>query len=141
MRWPLFAKIFLSVCLSFIAATQVVWVIDSMLQANPSRTAERTARLALSSLSTALRLGGEPELRRELATWPALERQHLTFQRVENGLPPAQDPLHGVFSIVARRHWPDTATGSPMSCAVSTDLYRRPWPSTWARMFSSAPLS
>jgi two-component system OmpR family sensor kinase len=101
MRWPLFAKIFFSVCLSFIAATQVVWVIDSMLQANPSRTAERTARLALSSLSTALRLGGEPELRRELATWPAVERQHLTFQRVENGLPPAQDPLHGVFSIVA----------------------------------------
>ena len=101
MRWPIFAKIFFCVCLSFIAATQVVWVIDSMLQANPSRTAERTARLALSSLSTALRLGGERALRDELATWPALEQQHLTVQRIENGSPPAQDPLHGVFSTVA----------------------------------------
>ena len=102
MRWPLFAKIFLSVCLSFFVATQVVWVIDSMLQANPSRTAERTARLALSSLSMALRLGGDTALRDELATWPALERQHLTYYRDDNGLTPAQDPLHGVFSIIAR---------------------------------------
>ena len=101
MRWPIFAKIFFWVCLSFIAATQVVWVIDSILQANPSRTAERTARLALSSLSTALRLGGERAVRDELASWPALERQHLTFAHIEAGPPPARDPLHGVFSTVA----------------------------------------
>lgn len=102
MRWPLFAKIFLCVCLSFVAGTQMVWVIDSMLQANPSRTAERTARLALSSVSSTLRLGGESALRDQLAAWPALERQHLTVRPIESaGPPPAQDPLHGVFSMVA----------------------------------------
>jgi two-component system OmpR family sensor kinase len=55
----------------------------------------------LSSVGTALRLGGENAMRGELATWPALERQHLTFQRIESGPPPSQDPLHGVFSTVA----------------------------------------
>lgn len=102
MRWPLFAKIFVAVCLCFIIVTQVVWVIDSMLATNPSRSAERTARLALSSLNMALRLGGEDALRAELATWPALERQHLEYHRIDNNASLVQDPLHGVFSTIAQ---------------------------------------
>ena len=102
MRCPLFVKIFLSVCLSFLVVTQLVWVIDSMLATNPSRSAERTGRLALASLSMALRLGGETALRDELATWPKMEREHLEYHRIGRNASLVQDPLHGIFAVAAQ---------------------------------------
>ena len=59
MRRPLFLKIFLGVCLSFVFVTIIVWITDSILQENPSRTAERTAGVGLAGATSAIRLGGE----------------------------------------------------------------------------------
>ena len=74
MRRPLFLKIFLGVCLSFFAVTNFVWLIDSILQENPSRSAERAAGVGLAGATSAIRLGGEKALRDQLANWPAFER-------------------------------------------------------------------
>lgn len=101
MKYPLFLKIFFSVCLAFLIGTHIVWLVDSILQTNPSREAERTAHLALAGLSSTIRLGGEKALRDQLANWPALERRHLTYHRTDAVSPPPQDPLHGLFTAIA----------------------------------------
>ena len=101
MRRPLFLKIFLGVCLSFLAVTNIVWITDSILQENPSRTTERTARVGLSGAASAIRLGGESALREQLASWPTFERAHLTYRRIDLAPAPAQDLLHGQFVTTA----------------------------------------
>ena len=67
MRRPLFLKIFLGVCLSFFFVTIFVWLIDSILQENPSRSAERAAGVGIAGATSAIRLGGESALRDQLA--------------------------------------------------------------------------
>jgi len=101
MRRPLFLKIFLGVCLSFFAVTNFVWLIDSILQENPSRSAERAAGVGLAGATSAIRLGGESALRDQLAHWPAFERAHFTYRRIENGATAIQDPFNALFSTTA----------------------------------------
>ena len=101
MRRPLFLKILLGVCLSFFAVTIFVWLIDSLLQENPSRTAERVAGVGLAGATSAIRLGGERALRDQLANWPASERAHFSYRRINTGTAPAQDLFHRLFSATA----------------------------------------
>ncbi len=101
MRRPLFLKIFLGVCLSFFAVTNFVWVIDSILQENPSRSAQRAAGVGLAGATSAIRLGGEKALRDQLANWPAFERAHFTYRRIDTGAAPEQDPFNRLFSATA----------------------------------------
>jgi len=97
MRRPLFLKIFLGVCLSFFLATIIVWLIDSILQQNPSRTAERAAGVGLAGAVSAIELGGEDGLRRLLANWPASERVYVAYSRIDNSPAPRADLLHNQF--------------------------------------------
>jgi len=101
MRRPLFLKIFIGVCLSFFAVTIFVWVVDSILQENPSRSAERAAGVGLAGATSAIRLGGEKALREQLASWPAFERAHFTYRRIDSGAAPEQDPFNRLFSTTA----------------------------------------
>jgi len=101
MRRPLFLKIFLGVCLSFVFVTIIVWITDSILQENPSRTAERTAGVGLAGATSAIRLGGEAALERQLAGWPDSERPYLTYRRIDTGPAPKGDLLHGEFVATA----------------------------------------
>jgi two-component system OmpR family sensor kinase len=101
MRRPLFLKIFLGVCLSFVFVTIIVWLTDSILQQNPSRTAERIAGVGLAGAASAIRLGGERALRDELATWPAAERAYLAYGRIDTPAAPKADLLHSQFVTTA----------------------------------------
>lgn len=101
MRRPLFLKIFLGVAVSFFLCTNLVSMIDSILNTTPSRTAERTAQLGLSGAAAALHLGGEKGLRDLAATWPEMERARLTWHRMHSEAPPHDDPFHGIFATMA----------------------------------------
>src|SRR4051812_6943029 len=101
MRRPLFVKIFLGVCLSFLFVTYFVWFEDSLLKQSPSRTTAVAAQIALAGASSAIRLGGEAGLRQELETWPKIERRYLTFHRIAGGQGPAADPVHGLYTTTA----------------------------------------
>jgi len=101
MRRPLFLKIFLGVCLSFIVVVNLVWFADSLLQQNPSRNAERTARVGLAGAASAIRLGGEGALLEQLKSWPSFDRAYLAYRRIESGTEPEQDPFHRMFSTTA----------------------------------------
>ena len=101
MRRPLFVKIFLGVCASFLFVTYFVWFEDSLLKQSPSRTTAVQAQIALAGASSIVRLGGEDALRRELATWPK-ERQYMTFERIDGKSAPAQDPVHGLYTATVK---------------------------------------
>jgi len=101
MRRPLFFKIFLGVCLSFVFVTIIVWITDSILQQNPSRTAERIAGVGLAGAASAISLGGEQALKDELATWPPAERAYLTYGRIDTPSAPKADLLHSQFVTTA----------------------------------------
>lgn len=101
MRRPLFFKIFLWVAISFLLCTNLVSVVDSILNDTPSRTAERTAQLGLSGAAAAMRLGGEQGLRDLLATWPRAESQRVTWHRMHSEAPPHDDRFHGIFATTA----------------------------------------
>jgi len=101
MRRPLFLKIFLGVCLSFVFVTIIVWITDSILQQNPSRTAERTAGVGLAGAASAISLGGEKSLKDLLATWPAAERAYFAYGRVDSPSAPKADLLHNQFFATA----------------------------------------
>lgn len=101
MRRPLFLKIFLGVCLSFFFVTIIVWLTDSILQQNPSRTAERMAGVGLAGAASAIRLGGEKALEQQLATWPASERGYLAYARIDTAPAPKGDLLHSQFVTTA----------------------------------------
>ncbi|HEY8254022.1 MAG TPA: histidine kinase dimerization/phospho-acceptor domain-containing protein, partial [Rhizomicrobium sp.] len=101
MRRPLFVKIFLGVCASFLFVTYFVWFEDSLLKQSPSRTTAVQAQIALAGASSIVRLGGEDALRRELATWPK-ERQYMTFERIDGKSAPAQDPIHGLYTAIVK---------------------------------------
>lgn len=101
MRRPLFLKIFLGVCLSFFFVTIIVWLTNSILQQNPSRTAERTAGVGLAGAASAIRLGGEKALQQQLATWPASERVYLAYGRIDTPSAPKGDLLHNQFVTTA----------------------------------------
>jgi two-component system OmpR family sensor kinase len=101
MRRPLFVKIFLGVCVSFLFVTYFVWFEDSLLKESPSRTTAVQAQIALAGASSIVRLGGEEALRRELATWPK-ERQYMTFERIDGKSAPAPDPVHGLYTATVK---------------------------------------
>jgi two-component system OmpR family sensor kinase len=101
MRRPLFVKIFLGVCASFLFVTYFVWFEDSLLKESPSRTTAVQAQIALAGASSIVRLGGEEALKRELATWPK-ERQYMTFERIDGKSAPAPDPVHGLYSTTVK---------------------------------------
>jgi two-component system, OmpR family, sensor kinase len=101
MRRPLFVKIFLGVCACFVFMTFFVWFADSMLNVMPSRTATVNARMALAAADFAVRQGGEPALRRQLADWPAIERDHISVYPIAADVVPAQDQYRGLFAISA----------------------------------------
>jgi two-component system OmpR family sensor kinase len=101
MRRPLFLKIFLGVCLSFVVVLNFVWFIDSILQQNPSRNAERTARLGLAGAASAIRLGGENALRNQINDWPPFDRANLAYHRIDSTSEPEQDLFHRLFSTTA----------------------------------------
>jgi two-component system OmpR family sensor kinase len=101
MRRPLFLKIFLGVCLSFFFVTIIVWLTDSILQQNPSRTAERISGVGLAGAASAIRLGGETALQQQLATWPADERPYVHYARIDNAPVPQVDMLHHQFVVTA----------------------------------------
>jgi len=101
MRRPLFVKIFLGVCASFLFVTYFVWFEDSLLKTSPSRTTSVQAQIALAGASSAIRLGGEEGLARELKTWPK-ERQYMTFERIDGKSAPAPDPVHGLYTAIVK---------------------------------------
>ena len=101
MRRPLFVKIFLGVCDSFLFVTYFVWFEDSLLKQSPSRTTAVQAQIALAGASSIVRLGGEDALRKELATWPK-ERQYMTFERIDGKSAPAPDPVHGLYTATVK---------------------------------------
>ena len=101
MRRPLFLKIFLGVWLCFFAVTYIVWLTDSILQFSPSRTAERTSQVGLAGATHAIRTGGERALKDLLATWPAAERDHVSYQRIDAGPVPKPDMIHNQFAATA----------------------------------------
>ena len=101
MRRPLFVKIFLGVCASFLFVTYFVWFEDSLLKQSPSRTTAVQAQIALAGASSIVRLGGEEALRKELATWPK-ERQYMTFERIDGKAAPAPDPVHGLYTATVK---------------------------------------
>ena len=105
MRRPLFVKIFLGVCASFLFVTYFVWFEDSLLKQSPSRTTAVQAQIALAGASSIVRLGGEDALRKELATWPK-ERQYMTYQRLDGGRAPAPNPMpqQGLYTATAKDH-------------------------------------
>jgi two-component system OmpR family sensor kinase len=101
MRRPLFVKIFLGVCASFLFVTYFVWFEDSLFKESPSRTTAMAAQIALAGASSIVRLGGEEALQRELATWPK-ERQYMTFERIDGKSAPAPDPVHGLYTATVK---------------------------------------
>lgn len=101
MRRPLFLKIFLGVCASFIIVVNFVWLVDLVLQENPSRNAERTARVGLAGAATAIRLGGEEALQDQLKNWPVFERANLSYRRIEPHAAPERDHFRRLFSTAA----------------------------------------
>jgi len=101
MRRPLFVKIFLGVCASFLFVTYFVWFEDSLLKTSPSRTTSVQAQIALAGASSAIRLGGEEGLTRELKTWPK-ERQYMTVERIDGKSAPAPDPVHGLYTAIVK---------------------------------------
>jgi two-component system OmpR family sensor kinase len=101
MRRPLFLKIFLGVCLSFIVVVNLIWFIDALLQQNPSRSAERFARVGLAGAISAIQLGGEGALREQLRVWPSFDRANITYRRIGSGIEPEPDPFHRIFSATA----------------------------------------
>jgi two-component system, OmpR family, sensor kinase len=101
MRRPLFVKIFLGVCASFLFVTYFVWFEDSLLKESPSRTTAMAAQIALAGASSIVRLGGEEALRKELTTWPK-ERQYMTFERIDGKSAPAPDPVHGLYTATVK---------------------------------------
>jgi two-component system OmpR family sensor kinase len=101
VRRPLFFKIFLGVCLSFFFVTIIVWFTDSILQRNPSRTAERISGVGLAGAASAIRLGGEKALQQQLATWPADERPYVHYARIDDTPAPQVDLLHHQFVVTA----------------------------------------
>jgi two-component system OmpR family sensor kinase len=101
MRRPLFVKIFLGVWLSFLFVTYFVWFEDSLLKESPSRTTAVSAQIALAGAASAIRLGGEEGLARELKTWPK-ERQYMTFERIDGRRPPVPDPVHGLYTATVK---------------------------------------
>ena len=48
MRRPLFIKLFLSVCVSFIVVSYFVWLADALLSQSPSRATLAMAETALA---------------------------------------------------------------------------------------------
>jgi two-component system OmpR family sensor kinase len=101
MRRPLFLKIFFGVSFSFLVVINFVWVMDAILQTNPSRTAERIAGVGLAGATSAINLGGEPALRNLLAHWPAFERAHFSYRPLDASSTLKPDLVHSVFTNVA----------------------------------------
>jgi len=101
MRRPLFLKLFLSVCVSFIVVSYFVWLADAVLSESPSRSTAATAETALSGAKIAIKLGGEAAFRDEFATLPAATREYLSIHTIAKDAQPAHDPVHGVYSTVA----------------------------------------
>ena len=52
MRRPLFFKLFLSVCVSFIVVSYFVWLADALLSQSPSRSTDAQAQIALAGASS-----------------------------------------------------------------------------------------
>jgi two-component system OmpR family sensor kinase len=100
MRRPLFLKIFVGVSLSFFVVIYFVWVMDAILQTNPSRTAERISGVGLAGATSAINLGGEPALRKLLNHWPAFERAHFSYRRLDATSTLRPDLVHSVFADV-----------------------------------------
>ena len=101
MRRPLFLKIFFGVSFSFLVVINFVWVMDAILQTNPSRTAERIAGVGLAGATSAINLGGEPALQNLLAHWPAFERAHFSYRPLDASSTLKPDLVHSVFTNVA----------------------------------------
>jgi two-component system OmpR family sensor kinase len=101
MRRPLFVKIFLGVCASFLFVTYFVWGVDMLLSESPSRSTQMTAQVALAGASSIARMGGEQALRRELKNWPQ-GRQYMTFERIDGRPAPKPDPMHGLYTATVK---------------------------------------
>ncbi|MBW8707950.1 MAG: HAMP domain-containing protein [Alphaproteobacteria bacterium] len=101
MRRPLFLKLFLSVCLSFIVVSYFVWLADALLSQSPSRSTSVQAETALAGARTAIRIGGEAAFAEEFKSWPATAREYLTVRPIPVGTEPPHDPVHGIYSTVA----------------------------------------
>ena len=101
MRRPLFFKLFISVCLSFIVVSYFVWLADALLSQSPSRSTSAQAETALAGASSVIRVGGEAVFQKEFKAWPANTREYLTVRPIEAGAEPPHDPIHGVYSAVA----------------------------------------
>lgn len=101
MRRPLFFKLFLSVCVSFIIVSYFVWLADALLSQSPSRSTSAQAESAMAGARTAIRLGGEEAFRKEFRTWPASTREYMSVRPIPAHLEPPHDPVHGVYSSVA----------------------------------------
>ncbi|MBA2588058.1 MAG: HAMP domain-containing protein [Alphaproteobacteria bacterium] len=101
MRRPLFLKLFLSVCVSFIVVSYFVWLADALLSQSPSRSTSAQAETALAGARTVIGVGGEAVFEKEFKTWPATAREYLTVRPIPAGTEPPHDPVHGVYSTVA----------------------------------------
>ena len=101
MRRPLFFKLFLSVCLSFIAVSYFVWLADALLSQSPSRSTSAQAEAALAGAKSVIGIGGAAVFQKEFSTWPANARQYLDVRPILAGTEPPHDPVHGVYSTVA----------------------------------------
>src|SRR3982751_3083530 len=101
MRRPLFLKLFLSVCVSFIVVSYFVWLADALLSQSPSRSTSAQAETALAGAKSVIGVGGEAVFRKEFQTWPANAREYLTVRAIPAGTEPPHDPVHGIYSTVA----------------------------------------
>ena len=101
MRRPLFLKLFLSVCVSFIVVSYFVWLADALLSQSPSRSTLAQAETAMAGAGAVIRVGGEAVFEKEFKSWPANTREYLTVRSIAAGTEPPHDPVHGVYSTVA----------------------------------------
>src|SRR3954470_15568513 len=102
MRRPLFLKLFLSVCVSFIVVSYFVWLADALLNQSPSRSTQAQAEMALAGARTAISLGGEAAFQSEFKSWPANAREYFTVRPIPAAVTPPHDPVHGIYSSVAQ---------------------------------------
>lgn len=101
MRRPLFIKLFLSVCVSFIVVSYFVWLADALLSQSPSRATLAMAETALAGAKSVIQIDGEAVFEREFKSWPANTREYLSVRAIPAGAEPPHDPVHGVYSTVA----------------------------------------
>ena len=82
MKRRLFWKILLGFWLTIVAITQIIWLMFSLLQAEPAgEILKSITQIAIDDARATIQLKGEAALRAKIATWPSFMRGQLIIQR------------------------------------------------------------